>query len=207
MKKYYLLTISVLILILSLVGFSDNLITDIGQESNKDPKFIIHGLFCFAWMFILVIQTNFIRSGNYKTHKKLGIIGFFVAIGVVISSWYIFVVTFDGWNKLSFFAKANRFFMTCYAVLVFIGYLKRKEVEKHKRLIYLATLYMLEPILSRASGNFGVDISPLIFIPVIWNAFFLSFFVYDWVTLKRIHPITYLGYIWFYIIWTAAILA
>ncbi|HRH41987.1 MAG TPA: hypothetical protein PKY82_10110 [Pyrinomonadaceae bacterium] len=207
MKKYYLLTISILILILSLTGFSDNLITDIGQESNKDPKFIIHGLFCFAWMFILVIQTNFIRKENYKTHQQLGIIGFIVAIVVVVSSWYIFVVTFKGWNELIFFAKANRFFMTSYAVLVFIGYLKRKEVEKHKRLIYLATLYMLEPILSRASGNMGSDISPFLFIPVVWNAFFLSIFVYDWVTIKRIHAITYLGYIWFYVIWTMALLS
>jgi hypothetical protein len=207
MKKYYLLTISVLILILSLIGFSDNLITDIGQESNSDPKFIIHGLFCFAWMFILVIQTNFIKNGKYKTHKQLGIIGFIVAIGVVVSSWYIFVVTFKGWNELIFFAKANRFFMTSYAVLVFIGYLKRKEVEKHKRLVYLATLYMLEPILSRASGNMGFDISPILFVTIVWNAFFLSFFVYDWVTIKRIHAITYLGYIWFYVVWTVAILS
>jgi hypothetical protein len=204
MKKYYFLTVSVLILILSLIGFSDNFITDIGQESNSDPKFVIHGLFCFAWMFVFVIQTTFIKNGNYKTHKQFGITGFIIAIGVVISSWYIFVVTFNGWDELTFYAKANRFFMTSYAILIFVAYLKRKEAEKHKRLIFLATLYMLEPILSRAGDN--TVISPFITIPVIWNAFFISFFVYDWVTMKKIHPVTYLGYIWFYVVWTVSIL-
>jgi hypothetical protein len=41
----YFSGISVLLLLLSIIAFSDNLFTDVGQPSNRDPKFIIHGLF------------------------------------------------------------------------------------------------------------------------------------------------------------------
>ncbi len=40
MKKNYFLVASVALLLLSIIGFSDNLFTDIGQESNSDPKYV-----------------------------------------------------------------------------------------------------------------------------------------------------------------------
>lgn len=45
-----------------------------------------------------------------------------------------------------------------------------------------------------------------LFLALTWNGFFLSLFIYDWITLRRIHPITYLSLIWFYIVWAIAIL-
>ena len=95
MKKYYFFVVSIILLVLSFIGFSDNLITDVGQESNSDPKFIIHGLFCFAWFIILVIQTNFIKKGNYKAHMTYGIAGLLAALGVFITTLYIFIVIYN----------------------------------------------------------------------------------------------------------------
>lgn len=204
MKKYYFSVASFLILLLSVMGFSDNLFTDISQESNADPKYVIHGILCLAWMILFVVQSNFIRKGDFGTHKKLGVTGMFIGVGVVFSTFYIFIVTYPGWSQLTFFAKANRFFMTSFAVLLFLSYAKRNNFIQHKRLILLATLYMLEPILSRSSDHLGMDAFTAV--PLIWNIFFISFFIYDWLTLRRIHPITYLGFIWFYLVWTVSIL-
>lgn len=201
MRKNYFLVASTLLLILSLIAFSDNLITDVGQESNSDPKFIIHGLFCFTWFIILVIQTNYIRKENYKAHIKLGVAGMVVAIGVFITTLYIFVVVYEGWDAMPFYVKVNRIFMPSYALLVWLGYLNRKKPDIHKRLIYVATLYMLGPILDRA--NFFMD--ELIFNSIVWNSFFISLFVYDWITLKKIHQISWLGFVWFYIVWVISI--
>ncbi len=53
MKKYFFLVAGIFLLIFSVIGFSDNLVTNVGQKSNSDPKFIIQGLFCFAWIVIL----------------------------------------------------------------------------------------------------------------------------------------------------------
>ncbi|MGB7069521.1 MAG: hypothetical protein WBD22_08500 [Pyrinomonadaceae bacterium] len=193
-----------MILGLSLVSFSDNLITDIGQESNSDPKFIIHGLFCLAWMVLFAIQTNLIRSLNYTTHQWLGIATLFVGAGVVASTLYVFVSIWEGWDKLVFYARPNRFLLPSFAVLIVLGYLNRENADKHKRFMYLATLYMMGPILDRIGAPFGI--SPLVANPLVWNGLFLSLFLYDWVTLRRIHPITYLGFIWLYVVWAIAVL-
>ena len=45
----YLSITSALLLFLGVVAFSDNLLTDVAQPSNRDPKFIIHSLFGLAW--------------------------------------------------------------------------------------------------------------------------------------------------------------
>lgn len=154
MKKHYFLVVSIILLILSLVAFSDNLITDVGQKSNSDPKFIIHGLFCFAWFIILVLQTNFIKKGNYNAHVQLGIAGLIAAFGVFTTTLYIFIVMYKDWDEMSALVRANRFLMLGYAVLVTLAYLNRKNTAQHKRLIFIATFYMLGPILDRAMGLF-----------------------------------------------------
>ena len=55
MRKNYFFWASFFLLFLSVFAFSDNLFYDVKQESNSDPKFIIHGLFFLAWFIILVI--------------------------------------------------------------------------------------------------------------------------------------------------------
>ncbi len=204
MREYYFSIVTVLLVVLTLIAFSDNLFTDVRQESNSDPKFIIHGLFCLAWMIIIAVQANLIRTFRFLTHRNLGIASIVIAAGVVASTLYIFIDIWEGWDKLVFYARPNRFFLPSFAVLVTLGYLNRNTADLHKRFMLLATLLMLGPVLDRVGSPIGV--SPLIANPVIWNALFLSLFYYDWKTLRRIHPITYLGFTWFYIVWAIALL-
>lgn len=204
MRDYYFSIVGILLLFLTLIGFSDNLFTDIGQESNSNPKFLVHGLFCLAWMIIFAVQTNLIRGDYYKVHQTLGIASAFVAVGVLASTLYLFIVIWNGWDNLVFYARPNRFFLPSFGILVALGYFYRKRPAMHKRLMFLATLLMMGPVVDRVGTPFGLD--PFIPPPILWNGLFLSLFVYDWQTLRRIHPITYLGFIWFYFVWAIAVL-
>lgn len=205
MKKYYFQTASLLLLILSFIAFSDNLITNVGQKNNSDPKFIIHGLLMFAWFIIFFVQTNFIRKGNYEAHIKWGIAGMVTAIGVFLSTVYVFVTVYKGWDVMPFYVKANRFFMLSFAVFVLLGYVNRQNGTKHKHFIYMASLFMLEPILSRVTGNLHIE-NGEVFTVIVWNGLFISLFVYDWLTLKKIHTISWAGFVWFYVVWTISFL-
>lgn len=210
MRKNYFSLASGLMLALTLWGFSDNLIWNVGQPSNHDPKFIIHGLFCLAWMLILFTQANLARKGNARLHRKLGMAGLIAAFGVTISTIHIFVAVWKGWDSMPFYLKANRLLLPSYSLFVLLGFLNRKRSDWHKRYLFVATLYMLEPVLSRAfdplepllSGlsDSQVDFYWWIFFVVVWNAFFLSLFVYDWLVARRIHPVTAGGLAWFYAI-------
>lgn len=55
-EKAYFPVLGVFLLALSLVAFSDNLFTDIGQPSNREPRFLIHGFFALVWFTLLAAQ-------------------------------------------------------------------------------------------------------------------------------------------------------
>lgn len=199
-----------LLVLLSVYAFSDNLFTDIGQKSNKDPKYIIHGLFCFAWFIIFLIQVNYIRKLQYKQHIRLGLAGILAAAGVFITTLYIFIVIFKGWHLMSPEVKANRFFMPAYAVFVYLGYKYRKQPAAHKRLMFIATIYMLGPVLSRAMAHSFIDnllVSDLawdITLMSCWTSFVISLLIYDSIVLKRIHPVTIAGTGYYALTWMLA---
>lgn len=211
MRKYYFPLASAFILALSLWSFSDNLVWNVGQKSNHDPKFIIHGLFCLAWVLMLFVQANLVRAGNVRLHRTLGIIGLIAAVGVTLSTIHIFVVVWKGWDAMAFYLKANRLLLPSYSLLVLMAYLDRKRPDWHRRLVYIATLFMLEPVLSRAFDPLDpllagfsesqIDFCWWIFFVLVWSGLFVSLFAYDWLVERRIHPVTAGGFAWFCAIW------
>ena len=210
-RRWYFSVASTLMLALTLLGFSDNLFTDVSQPSNSDPKFVAHGIFCLTWMVLLATQANLVGRGNIRLHRSLGMAGIFVAIGVVLSTLWVFVAVWKGWEAMEIVGKANRVLLPGYALFVLLGFLNRRRPDRHKRLMFIASLYMMEPVLSRAFDPFDpllhqftesqVDGAWWVFFVLVWNAFFLSLLIYDRKTLGRIHPVTTSGYAWFCFVW------
>lgn len=215
-RSLYFSVTSALLLFLSVAAFSDNLFTDIGQPSNRDPKFVIHGVFGLAWYVLLVIQANLVRVRNLRVHRKLGIATFIVAIGVTLSTLYIFIVVWKGWANMTPEVRTNRLFLVGYATCLLFAWLRRAQSDWHKRLIFSATFFMLGPVLSRAYDPLFVswidplfpaytarvdEVAFLVFFWGLWIGFFLSLARYDWSLLRRIHPVTVAGFAWFALTW------
>ena len=211
MQRRYFSTISAITLCLTLWGFSDNLVWRVAQPSNTDPKFIFHGLFCLAWMLLFFVQSSLVRSGNVRLHRRLGTAGMLVAIGVTLSTLYVFVVVWKGWDAMPSYIQANRLLLPSFALFVLLGYVNRRKADHHRRYLLLATLYMLEPVLSRAFDPLDpllkffsdqvVDTSWWIFFVIVWNGLFLSLFAYDRIVAGKIHRVTAFGYAWFWAVW------
>jgi hypothetical protein len=193
---------SLLLLTLSIIAFSDNLFTDIDQPSNFDPKFVVHGMFWLAWLGIFAAQALLARSGNWRLHRRLGVAGFLAAIGVTLSTFVIFAAVWKGWDAMPPEVKANRILLPGYALCVLLAWRWRRHGDWHRRLSYVGTLFVLLPILDRASRRFGV--SPEAFILVVWNGLFISLFAYDLAARRRIHPVSWGGFACFYGVWTLA---
>ena len=211
LRRWYFPVASLLLLALAVIGFSDNLFTDVGQKSNGDPKFIVHGLFCLAWMIVFAVQANLIRAGNVSLHRRLGTVAMLVATGVALSTFYVFVMVWKDWSGMRIYAQANRLLLPSFALFVVLGFLNRRRPDRHKRYLYIATLFMMEPVLSRAMDPFipylgftseaQVDRVWWWFFVITWNGFFLSLLGYDWVTERRLHPVSIAGYLLLIAIW------
>lgn len=214
--RSYFSTVSILLLILSIVAFSDNLFTDVGQPSNRDPKFIVHGLFGLAWYVLLATQANLVRVRNLRLHMKLGVATFIVAIGVTLSTLYVFVVLWKGWANMEPEVRANRLLLLGYALCLILAWQRRRQSDRHKRLIFVGTFLMLGPVLDRiydplimswAKPLFGAlytsqvdEAAFLVFRWGSWIGFFLSLALYDWRTRRAIHGVTSAGCAWFAIV-------
>ena len=212
----YFSAASALLLVLSVVAFSDNLFTDVGQASNHDPKFVIHGLFGLAWYVLLTEQANLIRTRRVSLHKTLGIATFLVAIGVTLSTLYIFVVLWKGWANMAPEVRANRLLLPGYALCVMLAWRWRTRPEWHKRLLFAGTFLMLGPVLARTYdpliaswlGPLVPAMSPqtdevlfLMYFFGVWVGFFVSLACYDWRKDKRVHAVTLAGFAWLVLSW------
>lgn len=211
-RSFFFPIASLLLLVLTIVGFSDNLFTDVGQPSNSDPKFIVHGLFCGSWMIALLAQSLLVSRGNVRLHRKLGMFALVAAIGVTLSTIWVFVVVWKGWALMTPEVRANRLLLSSYALFVGLGYRYRRSPEQHKRFMYTGTLFMLEPILARAYDPLllafitGLSEAQLdaAFLPTlfaVWIAFFLALFAHDWAVARRVHAVTAGALLWFGGVW------
>ena len=208
----YFSTVTVLLLILSIVAFSDNLFTNVGQPSNKDPKFVIHGLFGLAWYVLLATQANLVRVRNVALHRRLGIATFIVAIGVTLSTLYIFIVVWKGWGNMSPEVRANRLMLLGYATCLWMAWQLRRQAALHKRLILVGSFFMLEPVLARAYDPLVASWAKVLFPSFFteqadeigfqlflwggWIGAFVSLAIYDLKTQKAAHLATASGFAW-----------
>ena len=103
--------------------------------------------------------------------------------------------------------KANRILLPSFSLWILLAYLNRGRPVLHKRFVYTGTLFLLEPILSRAFDPIVLPLLPpmpesqvdLIFyyyLAITWSAFFLSLLVYDRLVLRRVHPLSAASFAW-----------
>lgn len=204
-----------LLLLLTLVAFWDNLVSDVTQPSNGDPVMIVHGLFLLAWMILLLVQSMLPRAGRMDLHRRLGRYGFVIAAGVVVSTVLLFVAVWKGWAAMKPEVLANRILLPSYAICIVAAYRTRFRSEWHKRFIYCGTLLLSEPVLAR---TFDPLVGPLLpamepgadmpifygYMIALWTGFFLALMAYDRIKLQRVHPVTAGSLVWLYAVYVFA---
>lgn len=211
-RSGYFPVVSLLMLALTLVAFGDNLFTDVDQPSNSDPKFIVHGLMSGAWVTMLAVQAWLVRAGNVALHRRLGMTGFGIAIGVTLSTLWVFVAVWKGWALMAPEVRANRLLLPSFSLFVGYAYALRRRPDWHKRLIFAGSFFMLEPVLARCYdplvvpllrgwSEAQIDAAFLPWLFTVWLGFFASLIAFDVLTLRRVHRVSTTALLWFGAVW------
>lgn len=153
--SFYLL-FAIALWLLMAIGFSDNWLFDRAQESNSQPKFLIHAFFAFCWFTLLVIQSGLIRVGNYGLHMRLGIIAIFVYVCMTATIWYLYVSSYLESGDIF---KLVRPLEILSVLLVAIGFVnRRRNSQKHRECLLFGTFCLIGPALDRTVFHlFGPD--------------------------------------------------
>jgi hypothetical protein len=194
-----------LLLILSLVAFSDNLFTDVHQPSNSDPQMIVHGLFAAAWVAVFATQAWLVYLGRTGWHRHLGQYAFVAGAGMVLTTAYLFYSRFHGFAAMEAEVIANRLLLPVFIVCAVLAWRNRQRPEWHKRLLLVGTMALLEPVLARTYDPFFAWLIPadidktldealfLTYLFVSWAALMASLWIYDRAATGTVHRVTKWG--------------
>jgi hypothetical protein len=163
------------------------------------PAVIFHGLVFSTWMLLIVAQTQLISARKHALHMTLGKAGMLFAI-LMIPVMYLTAV----WQV----ARANQPPFTDpltwtivplaviipFAIVVWNGWDKRRDVQTHKRLMLSAAIMvMMGPAIGR------LPIAPPVLIGMtiqllLGLALFIPMFVHDRRLHGVVHPATKFGF-------------
>jgi hypothetical protein len=162
------------------------------------PFVILHGSIFTLWMALIVAQTQLIAARKHEIHMLLGKAGVLLAV-LMIPVMYLAAV----WEV----ARANQAPFTDpltwtivplatiipFAVLVWNGWRKRRDIQTHKRLMLSAAiLVVMGPAVGRIP--MGPPILPVFTAQMLISfLLFLPLILWDRKTVGHVHPATKFG--------------
>lgn len=161
------------------------------------PNLLIHmhGAAFTLWMLLLITQISLVSAGRVDIHRRLGIAGFFLACLMVVLG------TLAATNMLARgdppFADPKAFYavtlldMMLFATMVFFAFRARRDSSTHKRLIFLATIGLLDAAFCRWPFALFQANVPMTFLFL--YIYILLLAAYDVLSLRRVHRATLWG--------------
>ena len=150
---------AILFPLLILVGFAKTyyLKPIFGAPALPSTLVHLHGLVMTAWAALFITQVWLVRRNNVPMHQKLGVVGIFLAIAVVVLGF--FTTLSAGKNGSASFPKdippLSFMIVPIFDLLVFIGlfgaaiFYRKRNSANHKRLMLLTAINFLPPAVSR----------------------------------------------------------
>jgi FtsH-binding integral membrane protein len=155
------------------------------------PLVHLHGIVSTAWILLFLTQTSLVAARRTDLHRRLGIVGVVLAVGVLGVGFVTAVtaarngVTPPGGPPPLAFLSVPLGTLFAFGLLAATGLYNRRRSETHRRLMLLATIAILTPAIARFR-HLGFGGPPLAIGGTC--AFVLVCFCYDRLAHGRIHP-------------------
>jgi hypothetical protein len=196
---------AVVALIVVLIGFARTyFLAGLFRAPLPNLLVHIHALAFVLWVILFIAQVSLVTTGRVGLHRRLGVVGLLVAIAVVVlgtvtaSDSLARHVAQPGTDTVegvrAFYAVPVRA-MLMFSAFVYLGYRNRFQPAVHKRLMWFATLVLLEAGFDRwpVFDRYPLPVVNLLsFAPLL-----LVMIGYDWWSTGKLQRVT---------IWSAIVL-
>jgi hypothetical protein len=156
----------------------------------------IHGAVMSSWLVLFFAQACLISARRMDLHRRLGIIGIVIAVGVVVVGS---TTTIDaagrevGRHSAEASARVAVLGLELVQMALFAGLVAtalgmRRRPDFHKRLMLLATACMMPSAFSRIPANLTFMVSNFASILILFNLFVIVCALIDTVRNRRLHP-------------------
>ena len=195
-------------LAVALIGFSTTFFLPlIRGTSAESPVTYVHGAILFGWLLFFIAQVSLIRVRSVSVHRRLGWLGAALGVAVIGSG---FAVSFNkalgapGEDAVLSEFVGNLISFVIFGSLVAAAVVLRRDSASHKRLLLLATIFILGPAWFRFSYLFPSVENRVVFLALSYAPLLVAI-AHDVLTHKRVHPV----YVWFgclFVAWDTTIL-
>ena len=170
---------------------------------KANPVVHLHGLVFFGWTLFALAQTSLVPAGRVMLHRSVGLAGISLATVLVVlgtlaalNSLRTSVVAGQAAAGEAFLIVPLSLMLT-FAVLFTLGVANTTRPERHKRLMLLATVSLLNAPVARPLLVWvwplqpGSTVPVWINVPACWLSYILIVvaMIYDWRTKGRVHPV------------------
>jgi hypothetical protein len=196
--RYFFVGMACLFPLIVMAGFVPEYLAMTAPGHKVNFVLNVHGAIMGSWLFVFLSQTVLAAKGNFTFHRKLGLIsvlvGILVLLNLVFSSIYAKILYSSPLEDVMTWEMflLQSYIITLFALLFTWGILARKHAARHKRLLLMATVILLQAAVDRISflpGLYATSYNQFIYL----DALFIPLFIYDFLTVKRIHKITIIG--------------
>ena len=186
----------------------------------------VHGFVFSCWIALFITQTMLVATHRTDIHRRLGVAGIVLAAAVVSIGIAVGIAGMGparraAWEALdgplasfAFLAMGNPGNPMIFGLFVMGAVWWRRQRERHKRLMLLACLAIMDAPMARllddfgspilltprgfvGEGNFYRVLSSVISPPGFENLnvlpFYVALMIYDVVKMRRLHPATLVG--------------
>lgn len=189
---------AIVLALVIVVGFAQFALRGFVDYRGAPLRAHFHGTVMLAWLGLFILQNRLAETGKLSAHRKLGRIGFMLAILVAGTAVYVgYAATLYG-TKPPFFPPAYFLALTQLGALFFLGLViwavrLRRDTQWHRRLMFASLIAILEPAFGRLLpmpllGPWGET--------VILGVQLVAFGIlarHDRTTLGAVHPATVAG--------------
>ena len=193
-EHVFFVSMAVAIAVVVTVGFTTSFLrTNLASELTS-LWVQAHAAAFTCWILLFLAQTVLVSSGRRDIHRRLGVVGLVLAcimIGLALISaiggfWRSPPRPVIDHVMLYIVVHVDMFMFAGFATA---GLLLRNRYETHKRLMFLATVALLDAVTERLPGI--ARISPQAHY-VLLDLFVIAGIAYDLMSMRRVNP----AYIW-----------
>lgn len=197
--RYFFVGIAILFLGIVFMGFWPSY-----QAMKSDilkPHWVIHvhSVIMTGWLLLFLTQSLLVARSNIRLHRKLGIFAFGWGLAVIaVMIWATLqTLVYNHPPEPDFLFDLLLFQL--YGLIVFTAYFigawvtRKTNASAHKRFLMLGTMVLLQAAINRTRWlpMFGQD--PTIVYFIYLDLIFIPLLVYDYLSLRRIHRVTWMG--------------
>lgn len=209
-RNWFYFGAALAMLALVLAGFSSSfylrgIVVSRAPAPAPEAYLLVHGSVMTAWYLLFVVQTFLVATWRTAQHRRLGVLGVVLAVGVVLTGAYVSISFPAHLAELGLppdqvmgiglgTAIGNLSMLIWFSGFVAAAVLLRRRREWHRSLMFWSFFMTLPPAFGDGPNNGARLLGPIlpgeIALPILTAIAWASLLVLDWRMRTRIHPAT-----------------